>query len=136
MVKKIRESLGGSEAGKTIAVLGLTFKPETDDMRDSPSLAILPNLIDKGAVINAHDPQGIAEANKLLPDTINYFDDIYKMVEGVDAIVLMTEWNEYRGLDFDRLKQSMSGNTFVDLRNVYEKSQMTSNGFNYSCIGR
>jgi UDPglucose 6-dehydrogenase len=136
MVKKIREALGGSEAGKTIAVLGLTFKPETDDMRDSPSLAIIPNLVDKGAVINAHDPQGVAEAKKLLPDSLNYFDDIYKMAEGADAIVLMTEWNEYRGLDFERLKQSMSGNTFVDLRNVYEKSQMTSNGFNYFCIGR
>jgi len=136
MIKKVREALGGSESGKTIAVLGLTFKPETDDMRDSPSLAIIPNLVDKGAVINAHDPQGIAEAKKLLPDSVNYFDDIYKMVEGADAIVLMTEWNEYRGLDFERLKQSMSGNTFVDLRNVYEKSQMTSNGFNYFCIGR
>jgi len=136
MVKKIRKALGGSEAGKTIAVLGLTFKPETDDMRDSPSLAIIPNLLDKGAVINAHDPQGAAEAKKLLPGNVNYFEDSYKAVEGADALVLMTEWNEYRGLDFDKVKQLMKGNVVVDLRNVYEPGQMHEYGFTYTCIGR
>jgi len=136
MIKKIREALGGSESGKTIAVLGLTFKPETDDMRDSPSLAILPNLVDKGAVINAHDPQGVAEAKKLLPGNVNYFEDVYKTVEEADALVLMTEWNEYRGLDFDKVKQLMKGNVVVDLRNVYEPEQMNGYGFEYSCIGR
>ena len=136
MVKKIREALGGSESGKTIAVLGLTFKPETDDMRDSPSLAIIPNLIDKGAVVNAHDPQGVDEARKLLPAGVNYLDDVYQTAEGADAVVLLTEWNEYRGLDFERLKLAMSGNIFVDLRNVYEHSHMTNNGFQYVCIGR
>ena len=136
MIKKIREALGGSESGKTIAVLGLTFKPETDDMRDSPSLAILPNLVDKGAVINAHDPQGVAEAKKLLPGNVNYFADVYKTVEEADAFVLMTEWNEYRGLDFEKVKQLMKGNVVVDLRNVYEPEQMNGYGFEYSCIGR
>jgi UDPglucose 6-dehydrogenase len=136
MVKKIREALGGSEAGKTIAVLGLTFKPETDDMRDSPSLAIIPNLVDKGAVINAHDPQGVSEAKKLLPGSVNYFEDIYQTVEGADALVLMTEWNEYRGLDFEKVRQLMKGNVVVDLRNVYEPDQMQAYGFVYTCIGR
>jgi UDPglucose 6-dehydrogenase len=136
MVKKIREALGGSEAGKTIAVLGLTFKPETDDMRDSPSLAIIPNLIDKGAVVNAHDPQGVTEARKLLPENVNYCNDIYQMVEGADALVLMTEWNEYRGLDMGRVKQLMSGDVVVDLRNVYEPEQIQGHGFRYTCIGR
>jgi len=136
MVKKIREALGGSEAGKTIAVLGLTFKPETDDMRDSPSLAIIPNLIDKGATVRAHDPQGMEEAKKLLPEKVQYFDDVYAMLSGVDACVLMTEWNEYRGLDLARIREVMSGNVFVDLRNVYEDSHITAKGFDYYCVGR
>jgi UDPglucose 6-dehydrogenase len=136
MVKKIREALGGSESGKTIAVLGLTFKPETDDMRDAPSLAILPNLIDKGATIHAHDPQGVEEAKKLLPEKIVYFDDIYEAITGADAIVLMTEWNEYRGLDFDRLKALVKGCIFIDLRNVYNREKVSGAGFSYFCIGR
>jgi len=136
MIKKIREALGGSESGKTIAVLGLTFKPETDDMRDSPSLAIIPNLIDKGAVIHAHDPQGIEEARRLLPAEVNYFDDLYAAVTGADAVVLMTEWNEYRGMSLDRVGELMSGNVFVDLRNVYEPESMTSRGFSYFGVGR
>ena len=136
MVKKIREALGGSEAGKTIAVLGLTFKPETDDMRDSPSLAIIPNLVDKGAFIRAHDPQGISEARVLLPGQVNYFSDVYETVRDADAIVLMTEWNEYRGLDLGHVKALMKGNVFVDLRNVYEKSRAVGMGLEYHCVGR
>ena len=136
MIKKIRKTLGGSVSGMTIAVLGLTFKPETDDMRDAPSLAILPNLIDKGAVIHAHDPQGMEEAKKLLPAEVRYFSDVYEAIEGADAILLMTEWNEYRSLDFDRLKEIMQGNTFVDLRNVYDKPLLESFGFSYTCVGR
>ncbi len=136
MVKKIREALGGSEAGKTIAVLGLTFKPETDDMRDSPALAIIPNLVDKGATIRAHDPQGVEEAQKLLPQKVQYFEDVYDMLKGVDACVLMTEWNEYRGLDMERIRELMTGNVFVDLRNVYEHGVMRGYGFNYTCVGR
>jgi UDPglucose 6-dehydrogenase len=136
MVKKIREALGGNEAGKTIAVLGLTFKPETDDMRDSPSLAIIPNLVDKGAKVRAHDPQGVDEAKHLLPSQVEYFDDIYDMVGGVDAVVLLTEWNEYRGLDFRLLLEKMNTDIFIDLRNVYEPEMMRNNGFAYTCIGR
>jgi UDPglucose 6-dehydrogenase len=136
MVKKIREALGGSEAGKIIAVLGLTFKPETDDMRDAPSLAIIPNLIDKGATIRAHDPQGMEEAKKLLPQKVQYFDDVYEMLQGADACVLLTEWNEYRGLDPERIRELMTGNVFVDLRNIYEPGTIRSAGFSYTCIGR
>lgn len=136
MVTKIRDALGGSEAEKKIAVLGLTFKPETDDMRDSPSLAILPALVDKGAIIKAHDPQGVKEAKHILPEAIQYMDSIEEAITGADAIVLMTEWNQYRGLDLDNVKTLMKGNVFVDLRNVYEKGLMEKHGFEYTCVGR
>jgi UDPglucose 6-dehydrogenase len=136
MVSKIREALGGTEANKTIAVLGLTFKPETDDMRDSPSLAILPALADKGAAIKAHDPEGVKEAKNILPDSIQYMDSIEDAIKDADAIVLMTEWNQYRGLDLGKVKSMMKGNVFVDLRNVYEKALMEKHGFEYTCVGR
>ncbi len=136
MVKKIRSALGGSESGKTIAVLGLTFKPETDDMRDSPSLAIIPALTDKGAIVRAHDPEGMQEAKHLLPDQVHYCDEIYQTFEGADAVVLMTEWNQYRGLDLERVKGLMKGRAFIDLRNVYEPESMTAQGFEYTCVGR
>jgi UDPglucose 6-dehydrogenase len=136
MVKKIREALGGSESGKTVTILGLTFKPETDDMRDSPSLAIIPNLVDKGAVIRAHDPQGVDEARRLLPQQVDYFENVFDAVNGADIIVLMTEWNEYRGLDLAQVKHLMKGDALVDLRNVYEPERMHDLGFRYMCIGR
>ncbi len=136
MIKKIRRALGGNESGKTIAVLGLTFKPETDDMRDAPSLAILPKLIENGCQINAHDPQGIDEAKTLLPSEVNYYDDIYSALDDVDAVVLMTEWNMYRNLDMDLIKEKLKQPVFIDLKNVYEPDTMKSIGFNYYCIGR
>jgi len=136
MVSKIRDALGGSESDKTIAVLGLTFKPETDDMRDSPSLAILPALADKGANIKAHDPEGVEEARKILPDSIEYSTTIDDAIKDADAVVLMTEWNQYRGLDLDHVKSLMKGDVFIDLRNVYEKDLMEVHGFKYYCVGR
>ena len=136
MVRKIRTALGGSESDKTIAVLGLSFKPETDDMREAPALAILPALVEKGARVRAHDPQGMEEAKPLLPDSVEYVDDIYAVIENADAVVLMTEWNVYRGLDLPRVLKSMRGNVFVDLRNVYEPSDMREVGFDYTCVGR
>ena len=136
MAVKIQEALGGSVTNKVIAVLGLTFKPETDDMRDAPSLTILPTLLEQGAKLKAHDPQGMDEARTELPDNIEYVDNIEDAVKGADAIVLMTEWNEYRGLDLDKLKALMRGDVFVDLRNVYERQLMQIHGFNYSCVGR
>ena len=136
MVAKVREALGGSVADRHIAVLGLTFKPETDDMRDAPSLAILPALADRGALITAHDPAGMEEAKKVLPESISYADSIEATVTGADAVILMTEWNQYRGLDLAKLKSQMRGNVFVDLRNVYERSMMEKHGFEYACVGR
>tara|TARA_R110002074_G_scaffold402247_1_gene605688 strand:- start:262096 stop:263400 length:1305 start_codon:yes stop_codon:yes gene_type:complete len=136
MIKKIRNALGGNESGKTIAVLGLTFKPETDDMRDAPSLAILPKLIENGCRVRAHDPQGVHEAKTLLPTEVQYYDDIYAMLENVAAVVLMTEWNMYRNLDMDLIRQKLSQPVFIDLRNVYEPKVMKSLGFDYHCIGR
>ena len=136
MVKKIRTALGESVSGKRIAVLGLTFKPETDDMRDAPALTILPQLVDKGAEIVAHDPKGIDEARPMLPEQIEYREDIYETIRDADALVLMTEWNAYRGLQLDRVRELMQGNVFVDLRNVYEPDVMAAKGFDYSCVGR
>jgi len=136
MIKKIREALGGKESGKTLAVLGLTYKPETDDMREAPSLAILPKLIENGCHINAHDPKGVNEAKALLPNSIKYFDDIYVAMENTDAVVLMTEWDVYRNLDMEVVKQKLNTPIFIDLRNIYEPETMNLLGFQYSCIGR
>ncbi|MAT94390.1 MAG: UDP-glucose 6-dehydrogenase [Halioglobus sp.] len=136
MVSKIEEALGGSVADRNIAVLGLTFKPETDDMRDAPSLTILPPLVQKGAHIRAHDPQGMEEAARELPPGVEFVDDIYDTVRDADAVVLITEWNQYRGLPLDRVKSLMRGDVFVDLRNVYERELMASHGFRYTCVGR
>lgn len=136
MVTKIRSALGGSESGKKLAILGLTFKPETDDMREAPALIILPALLENSALVRAHDPHGIKEAKSLLPDSIEYFDDIYDTINGVDAIVLMTEWNVYRSLDLMHIKKIMNGNIFIDLRNVYDKVQMQQAGFEYYSVGR
>ncbi|MEM6583266.1 MAG: UDP-glucose/GDP-mannose dehydrogenase family protein [Pseudomonadota bacterium] len=136
MVSKIKEALDGSVADKNIAVLGLTFKPETDDMRDAPSLAILPALVDRGANIVAHDPEGMEEAKEHLPDAIRYAESIDEAVEGADAVILLTEWNQYRGLNLTELKAKMAGNVFIDLRNVYEREPMEQRGFAYTCVGR
>lgn len=136
MVKKIREMLGGSEAGKTIAVLGLTFKPETDDMRDAPSATILPALLEKGARVRAHDPKGMEEAKAYLPAAIEYAENPYDAAAGADCVVLMTEWNQYRALDLQRLKSRMNAPVFIDLRNVYEPEVMKNAGFRYVGVGR
>ncbi|BDD86733.1 UDP-glucose dehydrogenase family protein [Desulfofustis limnaeus] len=136
MVKKIRDMLEGTEAGKTIAVLGLTFKPETDDMRDSPSLTIVPALLEKGAVIRAHDPQGMEEARQLLPNGVIYAENAYDACQGADAVVLMTEWNQYRALDLERLSELMRQRVFIDLRNVYQPERVKAAGFVYCGVGR
>ena len=136
MVKKIRDALGGSETGKTIAVLGLTFKPETDDMRESPAVSILPALLEKGAAIRAHDPKGMEEARKYLPEGIQYVENAYEACEGADMVVLMTEWNQYRALDLDRIASLLSKPIFVDLRNVYDPQTLKEKGFTYFGVGR
>jgi len=136
MANKIKDALNGDISGKRIAVLGLTFKPATDDMRDAPSLTILPKLLGEGAIIHAHDPKGIAEAKRLLPEGIVYHEDIYDCITDADAIVLLTEWHEYRDLDFDRIRKLSRTGIFVDLRNIYNPHRMNEAGFNYHCVGR
>ncbi len=136
MIDKISAALDGKLAGRTVAVLGLTFKPETDDMREAPSLAIVPPLLEAGAAVRAHDPRGMEAARTLLPDAVTYCERIYDTFQGADAVVLMTEWNAYRGLDLQRVLSTMSGDVFVDMRNVYEAARMRAAGFRYHGVGR
>ena len=133
MAEKIKTAFGGV-AGKTIAVLGLTFKPNTDDMRDSPSLTILPALQSAGATIRAYDPEGTREAAKLL--NLTFCGDAYEALEGADGVVILTEWNEFRALDFARVKTALKTPLMVDLRNIYRPSQMAAEGFHYISVGR
>jgi UDPglucose 6-dehydrogenase len=126
---------GQSLAGKTLAVLGLTFKPNTDDMRDSPSLAILPPLAEAGATIRAFDPEGMAEAQKLMPQ-LTYCADAYDTMDGADALVLITEWNAFRALDLGRVKQLLRTPVVIDLRNIYKPEEMLAAGLTYHSIGR
>jgi UDPglucose 6-dehydrogenase len=135
MADRIIAACGGTVAGKTLAVLGLTFKPNTDDMRDSPSLSILSPLIEAGATIRAFDPEGMAEAKKLLPG-LDYCGDAYQAIEGADALVLVTEWNEFRALDLARVKDLLRRPIVIDLRNIYQPDEMMSAGFTYHSIGR
>ena len=135
MVDKIADACGGSIKGKTIAVLGLTFKPNTDDMRDSPSLEIVPGLRKGGATVRAFDPQGMPEAKELL-DGVEWCDDAYSTMEGADCLALVTEWNEFRALDLDRVEALLSQPVLVDLRNVYQPDEMEKAGFDYHSIGR
>jgi UDPglucose 6-dehydrogenase len=135
MVKKIRDALGGCEAGKTIGVLGLTFKPETDDFRDAPALSILPPLLEKRAKIQVHDPQGMEKARKIFPNFI-YVKNSYEAAVNADALVLMTEWNQYRALDLERNRLAMKTQIFIDLRNVYDPIKIKEAGFQYFGVGR
>lgn len=135
MARKIRMAVGGNEGGKTIAVLGLAFKPETDDLRDAPSLTILSTLLEHGATVRAHDPQAMREAARVLP-AVKYCSNPYEACEGADAVVLLTEWNEYRALDLMRIRQLLKQPIFIDLRNVYRPRAMAQLGFNYHSVGR
>lgn len=134
MVPKI-ENLVGDLSGKTIGVLGLSFKPETDDMREAPSIDIIIELIEKGATIKAYDPVAVEEARKFLPD-ITYVKDEYAAVEGADALVFMTEWNQFRALDMERVRKLMKSPKIADLRNIYEPEDMRELGFDYIGVGR
>lgn len=134
MITKI-EKLVGSMTGKTIAVLGLSFKPETDDMREAPSVEIIRGLIERGAQIRAFDPAAMVEAKKVLPGMF-YAEDEYAAVTGADALVFMTEWNQFRALDMVRVKQLMKTANIADLRNIYEPEDMREMGFQYVGVGR
>jgi len=135
MAERVREACGGSLEGKTVAVLGLTFKPNTDDMRDAPSLDIVPALVAAGARVRVYDPIGMDEARKLIKD-VEWCKDAYATLPGADCLVLITEWNEFRALDLDRVRDTMKRPVMVDLRNVYAPADMAKAGFHYHSIGR
>ena len=136
MAYKVKDLLGQDLTQKTIAVLGLTFKPETDDMREAPSLVIVPELAAAGAHIKACDPQGVKEARKLLPADVEYLDSPYDAAKDADAVIILTEWNQFRALDIQRLKKVMQGNLFADFRNIYDRSLVEKAGFTYIAVGR
>jgi UDPglucose 6-dehydrogenase len=134
MAEKVKAALGGDVAGKTIGVLGLTFKPNTDDMRDAPSLDIIPALQGMGAAIQAFDPED-HEARKLLPN-VTFKDGPYEAAEGADALLILTEWDRFRALDLDRIKLLLKAPLVIDLRNIYSASDMAKRGFKYASVGR
>lgn len=135
MARKIIRAAGGDVRGKTIAVLGLTFKPNTDDMREAPSIAIIQALQDAGAIIRAYDPEGMEQARGLF-DGVTFCSSPYEAAEGASAIAIVTEWDQFRALDLARLKQLVVAPVFVDLRNIYRVEEVTRHGFEYSSIGR
>jgi len=135
MAQRVINALGGSVKGKTIGVLGLAFKPNTDDMRDAPSLDIIPALQAAGAQIRAYDPESMHEAGKLLTE-VEFCEGPFQAVEGADAMVLITEWDQFRALDLDRVKKLLKSPVVIDLRNVYQPADMARRGFTYVSVGR
>ena len=135
MARKVAHALGGELRGKTIAVLGLTFKPNTDDMRESPSIPLITALQDMGAKVRAYDPTGMEQAKPLLPN-VAFCKDAYDCAEGASALVIVTEWEQFRALDFARLKKTMARPVLVDLRNIYRPEEVARHGFAYEGVGR
>ncbi len=135
MADKIIAACGGDVRGKKIGILGVSFKPNTDDMRDSPALTIIPILQQAGAEISAYDPEAMEPAKKMLDD-VTWADNAYDAIKGVDALSIITEWNEFRALDLDRIQKEMEGNVIVDLRNIYKIEEMEGKGFHYLSVGR
>ena len=135
MARKVLAACGGGVRGKTIALLGLTFKPNTDDMRDAPSLMLVPALQDAGAKVRAYDPEGMEQARPLM-DNVEFAASAYAAIEGADALVLVTEWDAFRALDLHKVKALLKSPVVVDLRNVYAPDEMQKLGFSYTSIGR
>ena len=135
MAKKIIDACGGDVNGATIAVLGLTFKPNTDDMREAPSLDIIPVLAEAGAILRLYDPEGMAAAKEILDD-VTWCEGSYEAVEGADALAILTEWNQFRALDLVRIRNLMRNPVVIDLRNVYDPITMAAAGFTYESVGR
>jgi UDPglucose 6-dehydrogenase len=135
MATRIERAAGGSVQDKTVAILGVTFKPNTDDMREAPSLVIVPMLQERGAAIRACDPQGAKHAAELMPG-LTWCASALEAAKGADVVVVLTEWNEFRALDLKRLKKAMKGKVLVDLRNIFQPADAVAAGFDYSCIGR
>lgn len=134
MVDKVEKALGDLK-GKHLAVLGLTFKPNTDDVRESPAIKIIKMLLERGATVAAYDPAGMKPAKAVLPD-VHYAEEMYETAEGADALLLLTEWNQFRNLDWERMKTLLRMPVVFDLRNVYEPGKMRGKGFEYFCVGR
>jgi UDPglucose 6-dehydrogenase len=134
--EKVRSALDGQLEGKTVAVLGLSFKPGTDDIRDTPALPLIEGLLEGGAIVRAYDPASMDNARREFPDGITYCQDAYDAARDADALVLATEWNEFRSLDLERIRNLMTAPTLVDLRNVYDPVLMRKRGFRYECLGR
>ena len=134
MVNKIVSALGGDVHGLKLCVLGLAFKPNTDDMRDAPSLTIIPRLADKGAEIVAYDPEAMDEAKHLMPN-IAYASNAWEAIEGADAVIIITEWDEFRALDMKRVKSLLNAPNLIDLRNIYRRDKMRDLGFSYTNVG-
>jgi UDPglucose 6-dehydrogenase len=135
MLEKIKKAIGDLK-NKKIAVWGLTFKPNTDDMRDAPSLDIIKGLLAKGASIKTFDPAGIEEAKKFLKNSVEYSNDMYKVLADCDALIIFTEWNQFRNPDFEKLKESLKTPLMIDLRNIYDPEKINNLGFQYICVGR
>ena len=135
MGRKIIAACGGSVRGKTIAILGLAFKPNTDDMREAPALAIVTALQDGGARVRGYDPEAMEQARQLLPD-MTFADSAYACVEGADAVAILTEWDEFRALDLARLKSLLKAPVLVDLRNIYPAVELESEGFSHVSVGQ
>ncbi len=135
MAQRIEKAVGGDLNGKVIGVLGVTFKPNTDDMRDAPSLTILPMLSERGATIQAYDPQSDAHAKELLPE-VTWKATAMDALEGADALVVLTEWNEFRALNLTEVRAIMRGDVILDLRNIFRPEMAREAGFRYSSVGR
>ena len=135
MGRKVVQALGGDGHGKTVALLGLTFKADTDDMRDSPALAIVRALQDAGAKVRAYDPEGMEQAAKLLED-VTYCRDAYEAMDGADAAAIVTEWDAFRALDFERARKALNAPLLIDLRNLYDRADVERHGFRYVAVGR
>jgi UDPglucose 6-dehydrogenase len=136
MARKVIAACGGDVRGKSIGILGLTFKPNTDDMREAPSISIIQALYDAGATVRAYDPEGMEAAKAVLDSRVEYMSSAYDVAEGAAAVAIVTEWDAFRALDFARLKQKMAAPVLVDLRNVYQPYEVLRHGFAYSSIGR
>jgi UDPglucose 6-dehydrogenase len=135
MGRKIVHAMGDDVRGKTVAVLGLTFKPNTDDMRDSPAISVIQTLQDAGATVKAYDPEGTEQAQKVL-DNVTYCTGPYEAIEGADALAIVTEWDQFRALDLDRVKSLLKAPVLIDLRNIYNPDEIAAAGFQYTSIGR
>jgi UDPglucose 6-dehydrogenase len=135
IVRKVVHACGGNVRGKTIAILGLTFKPNTDDMREAPSLSIVQALLDLGAGVKVFDPEGMAQAEALLKSSVSYALGPYDCAAGADALVIVTEWDQFRALDLDRLNQAMAHPVIVDLRNIYRREEVVAHRFHYVNVG-